>query len=290
MQSIKMYFRVQDVSSLDNLKGVLVMKEWKDLTEASKTRWNTNAHFWDDYMGDHSNDFHRTLIRPYTEELLMDTKGKKVLDVGCGNGNFSRRLYELGAIVTAFDYSKEMIERAKLRSTNEIDYRVIDGTDYDELLSLGKDTYELAVANMVLMDMSEIRPLIRALYDLLCSNGTFVFSITHPCFQTPGNRRIYEEEEVGNTIVSRRSVQISRYIKPESFEGVGIRNQPTASIYFHRPLSALLKLFFDNGFVLDGIVEPTFKEDNTKRFEWIEIPAAIVIRMRKAASFRGDSI
>lgn len=265
------------------------MKEWKDLTEDSRSRWNTNAGFWDDYMGDESNDFHRTLIRPYTEELLKVTKGKKVLDVGCGNGNFTRRLHELGSNVTAFDYSQEMIERAKLRSPKEIDYRVIDGTKYDELLSLGKESYELAVANMVLMDMSELRPLIRGLYDLLCSNGAFVFSITHPCFQAPGNRKIFEEEEVGNEVISRRSVQISRYIKPESFEGVGIRSQPTASIYFHRPLSELLNLFFDNGFVLDGMVEPTFKEDNVKRFEWIEIPAVVVVRMRKLGNFSNDS-
>lgn len=267
------------------------MKEWADFTEDSRHRWNKNAEFWDDYMGVDSNDFHRLLIKPYTEELLKICKGNKVLDIGCGNGNFSRRLLELGVIVTAIDYSEKMIECAKERTKEElhnIDYRVIDCTNYNELMSLGIGNFESAVANMVLMDMSEIMPLIKALYNLLRVNGVFVFSITHPCFQTPGNRKIFEEEEIGNDIISRRSLQVSRYIKPETFEGVGIRKQPVAQIYFHRPLSQLFNMFFDNGFVLDGIVEPTFEEDNKKRFEWIEIPAVLIVRMRKVANFHGD--
>ncbi|GAH74044.1 unnamed protein product, partial [marine sediment metagenome] len=43
---------------------------------------------------------------------------------------------------------------------------------------------------------------------------------------------------------------ISRYIEPETSEGVGIRNQPVASRYFHRPLSELLGAFFEAGFVV----------------------------------------
>ncbi|MBB5168823.1 2-polyprenyl-3-methyl-5-hydroxy-6-metoxy-1,4-benzoquinol methylase [Rummeliibacillus stabekisii] len=62
-----------------------------------------------------------------------------ILDIGCGNGNFSRRLAELGAHVVAFDYSEQMVESAKNRSENylnQIDYRVVDATNYDELFRL----------------------------------------------------------------------------------------------------------------------------------------------------------
>ena len=31
--------------------------------------WEGNAEFWDNKMGDASNDFHRNLVRPHTEEL-----------------------------------------------------------------------------------------------------------------------------------------------------------------------------------------------------------------------------
>ncbi len=38
-------------------------------TEESRLRWETNADCWDARMGDHSNHFHRNIIRPHTEDL-----------------------------------------------------------------------------------------------------------------------------------------------------------------------------------------------------------------------------
>jgi hypothetical protein len=55
------------------------LAQWKDINSESKDRWETNAEFWDDYMGDESNRFHRELIRPYTEELLQIKQGHAVM-------------------------------------------------------------------------------------------------------------------------------------------------------------------------------------------------------------------
>ena len=85
------------------------MKTWENGLSA----WEANAAFWDDYMGDESNYFHRDLVRPSVEKLLDVQEGDVVLDIACGNGNFSKRLAENGARVVAFDYSPKMIELAK---------------------------------------------------------------------------------------------------------------------------------------------------------------------------------
>lgn len=261
------------------------MNEWKSYLEDSKSRWEKNSAFWDDYMGDQSNSFHRELVKPHTERLLGVAKGDQVLDVACGNGNFSRRLVELGANVVAFDYSSSMIQRAKQRASddsNSIRFEVLDAADYHSLVSLGEENFDRAVSNMALMDMAEVRPLFKALYRLLKPNGTFVFSIMHPCFQVPGHRKVHEEEEVGGEILSRNSIQISKYIQPETYEGVSIRNQPVASRNFHRPLSDLLSLCFESGFSADGIAEPVFKEDEGgRKFDWFDIPAVLIMRLRK---------
>ena len=58
-------------------------------TDDGLEAWQTNAKFWDDYMGDESNYFHRDLVRPHTEELLGAQEGELILDIACGNGNFS---------------------------------------------------------------------------------------------------------------------------------------------------------------------------------------------------------
>lgn len=62
--------------------------------------WETNADYWDSKMGDHSNYFHRNLVRPNTEKLLNIKEGDFVLDIACGNGNFSQRLAQNGARTT----------------------------------------------------------------------------------------------------------------------------------------------------------------------------------------------
>ena len=79
----------------------------------AKKRWETNADFWDERMGELSNRFHREIVRPSTEVLLDINEGENILDIACGNGNFSKRLVDLGARVTAFDYSANLIENAK---------------------------------------------------------------------------------------------------------------------------------------------------------------------------------
>ncbi|MCM3745876.1 class I SAM-dependent methyltransferase [Paenibacillus pasadenensis] len=86
------------------------------------------------------------IVRPKTEELLAVVEGQTILDIACGNGNFSRRLADLGAKVVTFDYSSNMIERAKLRSKNyssTIDYQVIDATSFDSLIKLGSERYDM---------------------------------------------------------------------------------------------------------------------------------------------------
>jgi len=84
-------------------------------TEESKKIWEENAQFWDNAMGDESNEFHREVVRPKVTELLSPNPADYILDIACGNGNYSSYLAQRGASVVAFDYSKKMIELAKRR-------------------------------------------------------------------------------------------------------------------------------------------------------------------------------
>ena len=62
--------------------------------EESKAIWNQNAEFWDCAMGDESNDFHREVVRPKVTELLRPDPTDYILDIACGNGNYSAYLAE----------------------------------------------------------------------------------------------------------------------------------------------------------------------------------------------------
>ena len=149
-------------------------------TEESKKIWEENAQFWDNAMGDESNEFHREVVRPKVTELLSPNPADYILDIACGNGNYSSYLAQRGASVVAFDYSKKMIELAKRRQSQyakQIEFCVADATDRKSILELKRNrAFTKAVSNMAIMDITDIEPLFMAVYELLEENGIFVFA------------------------------------------------------------------------------------------------------------------
>lgn len=350
--------------------------DWPELAGEAQKRWNRNAAFWDDYMGEQSNDFHNLLVRPAMERLLAVEPGDSVLDIACGNGNFSRFLAGLGARVTAIDGSSGMIERARARSEGDtegdsqgdsegpadgasgnesagdiageftgdvagntagdtegdtadgssgdtagdttgdtegdtadesagdiagntadesagdtasrIDYRVIDVTDTKALEELGPDTFDAVVSNMAVMDMAEVGPMFGAVHGLLKPGGVFVFSLTHPCFQAPYAVRYAEQVDQDGRMTRKVGIKIERYQTPQPYEGLAIVGQPVPSLIFHRPLSVLLTMCFEAGFVLDGIEERVFDDsvETDRELSWAnfrETPPMMAVRLRRLA-------
>ena len=250
--------------------------------------WDANAHWWDDQIGD-GNDFQTLLIEPATERLLNVASGDAILDVACGAGRFARRMAALGARVVALDTSSAFIARARERTPPDasIDYRVLDAANVDDMLSLGVGAFDKAVCTMALMDMPEILPLFRALSTLLRAGGTFVFSITHPCFHSATIQRFAElsEEEAGRHVL-RTGVKVWSYLSPSARKTEGIIGQPEAQLFFHRPIGVLFQAGFDEGFVVDGIEEPGFpivamRKAGVKWEDMPEIPPIMVARMRR---------
>jgi SAM-dependent methyltransferase len=255
-----------------------------DLNDDVRRRWDGNAAFWDEQMGASGNDFHLQLVRPAVERMLGDVRGARILEIACGNGLFARRLVELGASVLGTDASAAMIEQAAQRGAHGIEYRVADAADPSQLAALGSG-FAAVVCNMALMDMADIAPLAAALPALLAPGGVFVFSVTHPCFNTLGVRFVHEYEDRDGEAEERRGVVVTRYATAASGEGVAITGQPVKQLYFDRPLHALLRPFLDAGLALDGLEEPAFPPPpDTARLHWgslPEIPPVLVARLRR---------
>ena len=252
--------------------------------------WEANADVWDARMGDEGNDFFNLLCWPSLASLLDVQPGRRYLDIACGNGLTSRRLASLGAQVTAFDFSANLIEKAKSRSINYqslLTYHVIDATDEQQLLSLGEQSFDSALSNMALFDMADIETLFQTLPKLLKPNATFVFSLTHPAFNNASSMHVAEEMDLEGEIKTVYSVKVSRYMTSYHAKGLALRNQPKPQMYFERPLQYYLNLGFRNGFVLDGFEERAFPPESPQTFplgwggNFSEIPAALIARFRK---------
>jgi 2-polyprenyl-3-methyl-5-hydroxy-6-metoxy-1,4-benzoquinol methylase len=248
--------------------------------------WNQNAEFWDKRMGE-GNDFHKLLIEPAQLRLLEFRGGEVVLDVACGNGQFARKMADLGVTVVSVDAAERMIEAARARSAryeNRIEYRTIDCTEREQLLSLGERRFDRVVCTMALMDMLDIQPLAFAAARLLKSNGRFVFSLCHPCFNSGLSKQGMERHDIGGELVEEYFIRVCRYSEPMTTKGLSMVGQPLPQYYFHRPLSVLLGIFFAEGFVLDGFEEPVIGDaaQSSKFFDMVyqRIPPALVCRLR----------
>ncbi|HEY7334561.1 MAG TPA: class I SAM-dependent methyltransferase [Bryobacteraceae bacterium] len=267
------------------------MSQIEEQNAQAKRAWEANAAFWDEQMGE-GNGFFEVLLWPAVEKLLKPAPGERLLDIACGNGLTSRLLAAAKTSVTAFDGSAAMIALARRRAgPHDIDYRIIDVTDGNALLSLGAGAFDGALCNMALMDIADVDPLMNAVADLLRPGGRFVFSVLHPCFNNPATVQMGELEDRNGAIVTTYSVKIARYITPFMQVGVAMRGQPAPHPYFHRPLSMLLAPAFAAGLVLDGFEERAFPPEHipgasslTWNGNFSEIPAALIVRLRRPAS------
>ena len=260
------------------------------LNQQTREAWNANSKVWDERMGDEGNDFHQKLIRPSTKKLLNLQPGQKILDIGCGNGLTSRWLASLGAEVLGIDFAEEMISYARKRikpDEKSVEFQVLDATDEQALLGLGENSFDAAVSTMVLMDMAQIDPLMEALTKLLRPQGSFIFSMCHPCFNNVYTSMLAEMTDVEGKLVTEYSVKVKGYLESKSSHGLALANQPQPQLYFHRPLHVILGAAFRVGFVLDGLEEtafpPTDSTQTSSSYGWdnyTQIPAVMVARLK----------
>lgn len=241
--------------------------------------WNTNAAFWDSRMGE-GNDFHKILIEPNQLDLLDIKNDDRILDIACGNGQFARKMTEPGAKVVAIDFCDELIKIARSKPLAEkIEYRVIDVTDSKDLEKLKNYQFDSAVCTMAIMDIPYIEPLLSFLPKILKNNGKFVFSILHPSFNSGDTILIHEHCDLPGKSHHSYSVKTRNYLVSRKYKGIALRGQPKTQYYFHRPLSEILNLCFENGFYMNGMIEPSFGNRASESIYgnvFKNIPAAII--------------
>jgi ubiquinone/menaquinone biosynthesis C-methylase UbiE len=259
------------------------MAEHSPSNDDVRAAWDAMAVYWDEQM-EAGNTWQQRGIEPTVERLLELLPGERVLEIACGNGEFARRMADLGGRVLATDFSEAMLEGARGHG-GDVEYRLADATNEQELLSLGKvGSFDAAVCNMAMMDMTELDPMVRALARLLRVGGRFVFSTVHPAFNGGNATRMIEQFENEEGIHRVYSVKVSGYITPRVGKGVAIEGQPVTQWYFDRPISQLFGACFRHGFVLDGMEEPVLSPEDARPGSttavFVEVPPVLVARMR----------
>jgi len=122
---------------------------------------------------------------PAVRALLPDLAGKRVIDLGCGFGWFSRFAMVQGAAsVLGLDISEKMIARARAETTDvAITYEIADL----EHLELAGASFDFAHSSLALHYIEDFAGLVATVYRALSPGSHFVFTIEHPIFMAPTN-------------------------------------------------------------------------------------------------------
>ncbi|MEM7807600.1 MAG: class I SAM-dependent methyltransferase [Planctomycetota bacterium] len=249
-----------------------------------KTDWQPVADWYDDHVGDDGGEFHREVVLPGTMRLLGGdaVRGKRVLDVACGQGVLCRRLHEAGATAVGVDASPALIERARDRGDGE--FHVGDARDLSRFSGGGFDaaTCLLAVANI-----HPIRPVFEGMAAAIRDGGSVVMVTNHPAFRGAKETHWGWDDQV--KVQYRR---VDRYLSPRKSP---ITTHPGDvdrgyTWTFHRPVGHYVKALRHAGLLVDAMEEwpshktsgpgPRQKAENLARKE---IPMFLAIRALKIA-------
>ncbi|MEO8209709.1 MAG: class I SAM-dependent methyltransferase [bacterium] len=182
--------------------------------------------------------------RPATLSLLPDVKGKKVLDAGCGPGKYSEWLVDKGAIVTAIDYSDEMISHTKEKVG---DKATVIKANLNLPLDLFKDEeFDVITSSMVIHYLKDWRSLFSEFNRILKKEGVLIFSTSHPFeeFYNHSDGNYFETE-----------------LLTEDWPSYGIEMN-----FFRRPLTEIFKVLKECDFRFDEMLEPQPIEECREKF------------------------
>jgi SAM-dependent methyltransferase len=210
----------------------------------SRVDWERHAQWWQDGFTDGVDAEYEEQILPLAEQHLAGAR--RVLDVGCGEGQVARRIARAGTpTVVGFDPSATQVVAATQRAGGPVYARAdADG------LPVADSSFDAVVACLVFEHIDEVDAALGEVARVLEPGGRFVFFLNHPLLQTPGSGwiddQIIEPPEqywrVGPYLDEVETVE-------EVAAGVHIR-------FVHRPLSRYVNAMASVGLTLTEMVEP----------------------------------
>jgi 2-polyprenyl-3-methyl-5-hydroxy-6-metoxy-1,4-benzoquinol methylase len=208
-------------------------------TENDINDWNRIAATYSSKAGTQEDTIYR-MFRPVIWQSLDPVDNAAVLDVGCGSGWLCHFIHSAGGKVIGVDGSAALLKIAReaYPSICFVEYNLANGLPTFDI------QFDRIVANMVLMDISDIQPVIAAIRKVIKPQGKFIFTLPHPCFfQAPIVR------DVANDKLYRK---VYGYLKPEVWRILSFGGHN----HYHRSLSYYTEQLRAHEFAITRLYEP----------------------------------
>lgn len=208
-----------------------------------------NAGFFAGYMqmrrdGTGLND---VLEQPALRSLLPSLGGLRILDVGCGFGDFCRFAADHGAAdVLGIDPSERMIGEAQRRPVAGVRYVRVPIEEF----AAKAESFDLAVSSLALHYVADLGDAFERIASVLVFGGLLIFSVEHPivtCAQG-GN---------GGWLCSANGEKAAW--KVDGYDREGPRTSRwfvDGVVRYHRTVATILNSLVDSGFSIERVLEP----------------------------------
>jgi SAM-dependent methyltransferase len=215
--------------------------------------WNANAAAWSQWVG---GDAHRrVLLDPVAERLLRPLRGRDVVDLGCGEGRFSRLLAARGARVLGVDFSPALVARARRASRGRGNPRYAAG-DMTRLRGVPDAAFDRVVAYLSLVNLPSLHPAVAEAARVLRPGGRLVAVVSHPCFSTPEGGWEAELPVVPRGAPRVRRLFVARYFGAGRERFRFAPGFPAATTNYHHTLGEYVDALARAGLRLRRWVEP----------------------------------
>lgn len=255
----------------------------EDEAATIEAKYDELAEHWQEIAGGPDK---RHILEPAFRSVLPSLSDVDLLDAGCGDGAAAARYAAQGATVVGVDVSDRMIEVARERHGDAATFQtgdLIEGLDFEA------DSFDVVVCQHVLSHLPDLTAPFAEFARVLRPNGTLAISTHHPFHDFLVARdeaypNTYEALEMDLDPVVEAAEEPS-YHETESFEIYwGGDWDETPTVFYRRPLEALLQPLLDAGFVIERLVEP--EPDETFRGEFPALAAELDARPSRSVCLR----
>jgi malonyl-CoA O-methyltransferase len=147
-------------------------------------------------------DKDRNLTRDLDALVMKKTfsslKINSILEIGCGTGKNTELLSRIAKKVYAFDFSREMISKAKEKIKSENVFFAV--ADMTKRWQTQDELFNLITCNLVLEHIENINFIFSEAYRSLVDKGKFYISELHPFRQYEGTKANFERDGIKTEI------------------------------------------------------------------------------------------